>query len=144
MLLFKELFNDIFTHKRFVVMGCHNHLYESCHPRLKTRPGYEARLSLTRHQPGIQYHGDINNNNIAIIIITIIIIIINNFFWHNTLKIISKILDIVFRTKKLIKANYKPNRMKVSNYTFHKCWVKKNMHIYNYIQMQTYLHSHIG
>ena len=57
-----------------------------------------------------------------------IIIIINFFGIIHYLKI----LEIVFRTKKLIKANYKPNRMKVSNDTFqqsfHKCSVKKHIH----------------
>ena len=49
---------------------------------------------------------------IFIIIITIIIIIIvNNFFFVGIIQHF-KILQIIFRLKKLIKANYKPSKMK--------------------------------
>ena len=46
-----------------------------------------------------------------IIIIIIIIIIVNNFFFVGIIQHF-KILQIIFRLKKLIKANYKPSKMK--------------------------------
>ena len=48
---------------------------------------------------------------IGIIIIIIIIIIVNNFFFVGIIQHF-KILQIIFRLKKLIKANYKPSKMK--------------------------------
>ena len=48
---------------------------------------------------------------IITIIITIIIIIVNNFFFVGIIQNF-KILQIIFRPKKLIKANYKPSKMK--------------------------------
>ena len=47
----------------------------------------------------------------------IIVIIINNFFFVGIIQHF-KILQIVFRPKKLIKANYKPSKMKVLKDTF--------------------------
>ena len=71
-----------------------------------------------------------------------VIITIDNFFFVDVMQHL-KILQIVFRPKKLIKANYKASRMKVSkgtfrqSFKFHNYWVGKKakkpyMHIYKY------------
>ena len=78
-------------------------------------------------------------------IITIIIIIINFCF----VSIIQhfKILQIVFRSKKLNKANYKPSKMKVLKDTFRQSF---KLHIYWWelkkkcVKTHTYLHVHIN
>ena len=54
---------------------------------------------------------------VIIIIIIIIIIIVNNFFFVGIIQYF-KMLQIVFRPKKVIKTNYKPSKMKVLKYTF--------------------------
>ena len=75
-----------------------------------------------------------------------IIIIINNFFFVGMIQYF-KILQIVFRPKKLIKANYKPSKMKVLKDTFqqsfklHNYWEQKHTHIR--AQTHTYSHAHI-
>ena len=61
-----------------------------------------------------------------IIIIIIIIIFINNFFFVGIIQHF-KILQIVFRLKKLIKFNYKPSKMKVLKDTFQQSF---KLHIY--------------
>ena len=76
-------------------------------------------------------------------IIIIIMIIINNFFFVVIMQDL-KILQIVFRPKKLIKPNYKPSKMKVLKDTFrpsfklHNNWGKKT-----YTRTQTHTCSHV-
>ena len=97
-----------------------------------------------------------------IIIIISIIIIINNFFFVVIMQDL-KILQIVFRPKKLVKANYKPSKMNVLKDTFrpsfelHNYWGKKNIHThtnahifactlkrtYRYTHVQAYTHAHV-
>ena len=60
------------------------------------------------------------------IIIIMIIIIINNFVFVGIIPHF-KILQTVFRPKKLIKANYKPSKMKVLKDPFQQCF---KLHIY--------------
>ena len=78
-----------------------------------------------------------------IIIIIIIIIIINTFFFVGIIQYF-KILQIVFRPKKLIKANYKPSKMKVLKDTFqqsfklHNYWEQKHTHAHKRI----HIHMH--
>ena len=54
---------------------------------------------------------------ISAVLFIIIVIIINNFFFVGIIQHL-KILQIVFRPKKLIKPNYKPSKMKVLKDTF--------------------------
>ena len=99
--------------------------------------------------------------------ITIIVnIIISNFFFVGMTQHFKK-LQIVFKPRKLIKANYKRRKMKVlkdtfqHNFKLHNYWEKKahihkhtrtNAHIfvctdkrtYAYTHMQVYTHAHIG
>ena len=94
-----------------------------------------------------------------IIIIIVIVIIINHFFFVGIIHPF-KILQIVFRLVKLIKANYKPSKMKDLKYTFqqsfklHNYWGKNtcpqthifactHKHMYAYTHMQAYTHAHI-
>ena len=92
------------------------------------------------------------------------IIIINNFSFVGIIQHF-KILQIVFRPKKLIKANYKPSKMKVSKYTFQQsfklhiywwkfekkkrtkahifaCTHKHTLRISTYAQASTHTHTH--
>ena len=84
--------------------------------------------------------------SIIIIIIIIIVIIINNFFFVGIIQHFN-ILEIVFRPKKLNKANYKPSKMKVLKDTFQRSF---KLHIYwcelekESAQTHTYLHVHIN
>ena len=79
-----------------------------------------------------------------IIIIIVIVIIINHFFFVGIIHPF-KILQIVFRLVKLIKANYKPSKMKDLKYTFqqsfklHNYWGKNTCP-----QTHTYSHVHIN
>ena len=87
------------------------------------------------------------------IIIIIIIIIINNFFYVGIIQHF-KILQIVFRPKKLIKVNYKPSKTKFLKDTFQHhiyCWESKKKrtkaHIFASTHKRTYAyastHTHI-
>ena len=75
-----------------------------------------------------------------------IIIIINNFFFVGIIQHF-KILQIVFRPKKLIKAHYKPSKMNVLKDTFQQSF---KLYIYWWelkkksAQTHTYLHVHIN
>ena len=79
---------------------------------------------------------------------SIIIIIINNFFFVGIMQHF-KILQIVFRSKKLIKVNYKPSKMIVLKDTF-----QQSFRLHNYwelkkkkktrTQTHTYSHVHIN
>ena len=60
--------------------------------------------------------------------LTIITIIINNFFFVGIMQDY-KIIKIVFRSKKLIKANYKPSKMKVLKDIFQQSFKR---HIYRW------------
>ena len=77
----------------------------------------------------------------------IIIIIIYNFFFVNIIHHF-KILQKVFRPKKLIKANCKPSKLKVlkdifqQSFKFHN-WVKKNAYISACTHKRTYAYSHM-
>ena len=81
--------------------------------------------------------------------IIIIIIIINHFFFVGIMQYF-RILQIVFRSKKLIKANYKPSKMKVLKYTFgqsfklHNYRGKKTKNTQARAQTHTYSHVHIN
>ena len=92
-------------------------------------------------------------------IIIIIIIIINNFFFVGIIQHF-KILQIVFRSKKLTKANYKPSKMKVLKDTFqqsfklHNYWefkknkqqqenTRTNAHIFACTHKRTYAYTHM-
>ena len=76
----------------------------------------------------------------------IVIIVINNFFVVDIIQHF-KILQIVFRPKKIIKANYKPSKIKVLKDTFQQSFT---LHIYWWelkkeeksAQRHTYLHVH--
>ena len=85
----------------------------------------------------------------------IIIIIINNFFFVGIMQHF-KILQIVFRPKKLIKVNYKPSKMIVLKDTFqqsfrlHNYWELKkknnthtNAHIFACTHKRTYVYTHM-
>ena len=75
-------------------------------------------------------------------------IIINSFFFVDIIQHL-KILQIVFRPKKLIKANYKPSKMKVLKYTFQQSFKlqnyweeKKNTHTIAHIFACTHKRTH--
>ena len=86
------------------------------------------------------------------IIIIVIIIIINNFVFVGIIQHF-KILQIVFRAKKLIKSNCKPSKMKVLKDTFqqsfklHIYWwelrEKRTNHKYLHVHINTHTHKRI-
>ena len=83
-----------------------------------------------------------------IIVIIIIIIIISNFFFVGIIQHFKILQDSFSSKKKLIKANYKPSKMKVLKDTFQQSF---KLHIYWWelrikkkAQTHTYLHVHIN
>ena len=83
-----------------------------------------------------------------IFIIIIIIIIISNLFFVGMIKH-RKILQIVFRPKILIKANFRPSKIRVLKYTFqqsfkfHNWWKQTYMHINKCKYVHAYKRTHI-
>ena len=57
------------------------------------------------------------NPHTVVVVVIIIIIIINNFFFVSIIQHL-KILQIAFRPKKLVKADYKSSKMKISKRLF--------------------------
>ena len=70
------------------------------------------------------------------IIIIVNIIIVSNFFFVDMTQYF-KILQIVFRPRKLIKVNYKPSEMKVLKETF-----QHSFKLHNYWEKNTHVHTH--
>ena len=69
-----------------------------------------------------------------------VIIIINNFIFVGIIQHF-KILQVVFTPKKLIKANYKPSKMKVLKVTL--LYVRVNTHTHKHIYTTKHTHMHI-
>ena len=78
--------------------------------------------------------------------IVTVVIVVNNFFVIGIMQHL-KILETVFKPKKIIKTNYKPSKMKVSkdtfqhSFNFHNDWLKK---AYMQIYKHTRTNAHIS
>ena len=90
-------------------------------PSCNKYQNYTGEIKLKVHEPWTSIYATMFWS----IIVTIII---NNLFFVSVIQYL-KILKIVFRPKKLIKANYKPSKMKVLQDTF-----QQSFKLHNYCQ----------